>query len=336
MSRLPRVSVICLSVLVLSLVPPRPVSGGETVSLLEHSGPAYEAGMTPASLGWGEDSEAYPDRFVVNPTDGAEMVWAPAGSLQMGTGAEEIDRLWRENGWEEGWKQQTAFEQPEHEVALTRGCWIYRHEVANRQYELFLTATGYKGYLAPNLGTQHPILPVAFVSWDDAAAYANWAGGGLPTEAQWEWAARGPESRVYPWGNAWDRANANSAEFCAWKPLLTTAALKQWKEAIGVKKVEDVVPYLTVVGSFRDGASWCGALDLAGNLSEWCADWFGYRYYGTSPAADPTGPADGTMRVQRGGSWQSTAATCRSAYRLQGEVGAGYGRCGFRLVVGAE
>jgi len=309
---------------------------GAAAADLELTGQAFEPGMTPCALGWGADDQAYPGKFVVNPRDGAEMVWVPAGKLRMGTGVEDIGRLWRENRWEEDWKEHTALEQPAHEVALTEGYWLYRHEVTNRQYGMFLLSTSHDGYLAWDTAKQHPLFPVVAIHWEDAAAYCRWAGGSLPTEAQWEWAARGPQSRTYPWGNSWDRAKANSAEFWAREPLLTTAAFKQWREAINVKQLPDVVPYLREVGSFPAGASWCGALDLVGNVCEWCADWYGYGYYSKSPAADPTGPTEGTARVLRGGSWMSTGPNCRSAYRLKGSPKTGYGYGGFRLVVSAK
>jgi formylglycine-generating enzyme required for sulfatase activity len=131
------------------------------------------------------------------------------------------------------------------------------------------------------------------VSWDGAAAYAQWAGASLPTEAQWEKAARGTDGRVYPWGNAWDASKAQCSKE-KWGDAKTPAA----------------------VGSFLTGASPFGCLDMAGNVWEWCADWYDAGYYKTASAKNPTGPATGTSRVLRGGSWSGdTPDDFRAAYR---------------------
>jgi hypothetical protein len=87
-------------------------AAAEIESHLDNRGPAFEAGLTPAKLGWGADDKAYPDRFVVNPMDGAEMVWLPAGRFRMGSTQKEINRLWQENGWDPEWRQDTRDEQP--------------------------------------------------------------------------------------------------------------------------------------------------------------------------------------------------------------------------------
>jgi formylglycine-generating enzyme required for sulfatase activity len=133
---------------------------------------------------------------------------------------------------------------------------------------------------------------VVEVSWYGAAAYCEHNGLELPTEAQWEYAARGPESRAYPWGDDWD-----PKRLC-------------WDENRGPEG--QTFP----VGSFPSGGSWCGALDMSGNVWEWCADWYGSDYYGSSPTTDPTGPTNGEYRVLRGGSWGSYADYCRAAGRL--------------------
>ncbi len=312
----------------------------EIVSHLGNRGPGFEVGLAPSRLGWGGDDQVYPSRFVVNPVDLAEMVWVPAGRFRMGSTDEEIDRLWRENGWTEGWKPHTSDERPAHEVTISRGFWLHRHEVTNGQYARFVAATGHPAHRWWDEYKAHERLPVVNVTWDDCVAYAKWAGGCLPTEAQWEYAARGPEGRLFPWGDVWDRTKCVCAEYHAERALNDSPAWKSWYLSIGVKKTDggcwslatDIAARcLRPVGGLPKGASWCGALNMSGNVWEWCADWFGEGYYGSSPAQDPTGPGTGESRVLRGGSWVYGANRCRTAYRNYGDPGNRNGNDGLRV-----
>ncbi len=293
----------------------------ELPSHMGNQGPKYEAGLTPSKLGWGPDDQAYPSRFVVNPVDLAEMVWVPAGRFRMGSTDEEIGELWRENGWAEDWKQYTADERPAHGVTISEGFWLHKHEVTNGQYGRFLEATGHTPPPSWDAYKAHERLPVLWVTWDDCIAYARWAGGSLPTEAQWEYGARGPEGRLFPWGNAWDRTKCVCAEHHAQRPLSDGESWAPWFHGTGVLTDEGsvsdevVIRHLGAVGGLPEGASWCGALDMAGNTWEWCSDWYGEDTYADSAPADPVGPASGEYRVLRGGSWLSRASVCRSAFR---------------------
>ena len=197
----------------------------------------------------------------------AYMTFVPAGDSVMGSPAGVGD----------------PDEVPQHTVTLD-AFWIDRTEVTNRQYAACVAAGACPADHTPisfqRLDYYEDLdfgdYPVIYVSWDDAQAFCRWAGKRLPTEAEWEKAARGLQSWLYPWGNELDLSRANAA---------------------GVRG--DPVR----VGSYPSGASPYGVQDMAGNVAEWTADWYGLRAYRDSPAANPAGPATGTARVVRGGSW---------------------------------
>ena len=279
----------------------------ETIpSHLGNQGPRYEPGTTPSKLGWGPDDQAYADRFVVNPQDGAEMIWVPAGEFTMGGPS---------NG-----SIVSGQENPEHKVMLS-AFWMDNTEVTNEQYGKFLAwirKTGdhskcFKGKWAtkdhtPSLWRDAkwngPKQPVVGVNWYDAYAYAAWAGKRLPTEAQWEKAARGTDGREYPWGNQWEAGKRDSS---------------------GSRK-----GVTADVGSCPEGVSPYGCLDMAGSLWEWCADRYRPMPYQSSPLRNPVGPASGSERVRRGGSWANDQSDCRSTLRNRAVPGYRSRYSGFR------
>ena len=200
------------------------------------------------------------------PANLQSMALVPAGEFGMG----------REDGADD--------ERPAHVVWLD-AFYIDKTEVTNAQFKAFCDATGYLPPANPDWDPDYfhskADYPVLQITYDQATAYCAWRHKRLPTEAEWEKAARGTDARKYPWGNDWDPKRVNA-----------------WGEPY---------KYTAPVGSFPEGASPYGAVDMAGNVWEWCYDWFDPKYYQHSPARNPTGPATPTpYRSARGGGWSST------------------------------
>jgi formylglycine-generating enzyme required for sulfatase activity len=183
--------------------------------------------------------------------------------------------------------------------------WIDQTEVTNAQYAHCVNA----GKCTRPINTDHfnnsdyTNHPVVYVNWDQAKAYCLWAGRELPTEAQWEKAARGTGAFTYPWGEGIDCSRANY---------------------LGCKN--DTTP----AGSHESGKSPYGAYDMAGTVWEWVNDWYSETYYQNSPAENPPGPDSGTTRVLRGGSWLSGGSGVRSAGRSGVMPYFAYSDVGFR------
>lgn len=194
--------------------------------------------------------------------------------------------------------------QPQHQVYLDDFC-IQKHEVTCLEFARFVAKAGYKttDWNAASLEKEGD-LPVTGVLWGDALAYCQWIGMRLPSEAEWEKAARGMDGRDYPWGDEWDRAKANTAESC----------------------VGGVLP----VGSFPDGISPYGLLDMAGNAAEWVADYYDAGYYATSPDHNPTGPTQVLDHGLRGGSYDSPADWATTYFRDSSHSARPNVRIGFR------
>ncbi|MEI7832633.1 MAG: formylglycine-generating enzyme family protein [bacterium] len=259
-----------------------------------------------------------------NAMDGAEMILIPAGAFQMGTNEEQLADLLKNMP---GYNKTYERELPQHTVQLGT-YYIYKTEVTVSQYRTFCTATQRDMPKEP-LWKWQDTHPIVNVSWFDAKAYADWAGAALPTEAQWEKTARGGDGRLYPWGNVW----------AVGKLQCSNAQLGDAKRT-------------APVGSFPDGASPYGVMDMAGNVWEWCADWYSEQYYKTSPERNPLGPSEteATMvgafsnefgsssgqieRVQRGGDWYfGYTDYFRVSYRGSGVPTEKYSTHGFRCVV---
>lgn len=236
-------------------------------------------GILPAALLLGllvPSRLTLPERF--NDWRGHQMALVPAGEFVMGSDFGSDER-------------------PRHNVFLSH-YYIDIFEVTNAQYAAFLNSThdSYTGTVLFQeadvwvIDPAHAHLPVVEVDWFEANAFCRWRGAKLPTEAQWEKAARGTDGRLFPWGNSSyisptraNFANSNSG--------------------------------LVRVGSFTDGTSPFGAMDMAGNVWEWVADWYQEDYYSQSPNRDPSGPSEGVLKVRRGGSVGDNSALIRTTSR---------------------
>ena len=251
--------------------------------------------------------EAALPREIRNATDDSVMLLVPGGEFIMGPPAQQ--------------KRVTL-----------KAFYIDRTEVTSAQYAKFLADVEKKGDAAwrhpdqpatkrthvpdlwahPDLGQAKANHPAVGADWFDAYAYAKWADKRLPTEAEWERAARGADARIYPWGNM------PPAEGLTYRANFFSTYLGA-----------DGYRFTSPVGAFPMGASPAGCLDMAGNAAEWCADWFG-----PPPAAtrlqNPTGPAAGTERVTKGGAWNLGADNIRTFTRAPLEPGRQLGSIGFR------
>ena len=207
---------------------------------------------------------------------GITYVWIPAGQFLMGSPENEPER-YRDEG-------------PQHAVEITRPFWLARYPITNAQYEKYMQAVGGKVKQPAYWGERRfnqPEQPVVGVSWDEAAAFAEWAGGQLPTEAEWEYACRAGTTTAYWFGDDAEQLG----EFAWYKQNC-----KQQTQPVGVQPANP----------------W-GLHDMHGNVYEWCRDWLGD--YSEGLATDPVGPPASAYRVVRGGCWLGTARYVRAAVR---------------------
>ncbi len=267
--------------------------------------------------------------FLFRLPDGSdmEMVHVPAGDFVMGSSPEP---------------NVLVSETPRHVHRMPRGYWIGRDDVTWAQYRAFCSRTGRTEATKPTWWEQVPGTkddhPVVNVSWDDASDYAKWAGLALPTEAEWEKAARGTDGRKWPWGNEWDPGACNFADASC--PLdtmdvggKTQAQVFMERGLVWDREHSDGYAYTSPVGRFPRGVSPCGALDMAGNVWQWCDDWFEQRAYERYEGADESVPASGQYRTDRGGSWNTDAHDCRCSERGALPPELRYDTFGFRVVL---
>ncbi len=224
--------------------------------------------------------------------DDREMVLIAEGFFQMGSDEGDPD------------------EAPQHPVFLSR-FYIDKYEVSNQDYTRFLKATRSSKPFVPVFDDDpakllNPEQAAVGMTWDSAFAYCRWAGKRLPTEAEWEKAARGDAPRKWPWGDVFDVRNAN------------------------IKGDADGYEYTAPPGRFDHGRSPYGVYDMAGNVTEWVADWYEEDWYTSASIQNPSGPDLGKHRVLRGGSWAESAVNARTTKRFAARQGRADSIIGFR------
>jgi formylglycine-generating enzyme required for sulfatase activity len=165
--------------------------------------------------------------------------------------------------------------------------------------------------------------PVVEVTWYGASAYCRWVGGRLPTEAEWEYAARGQMGTLFPWG---DQIDGDKLNYCDVNCEL------EWADQL----VDDGYSQTAPVGSYLEGESWSGVLDMAGNVYEWVGDWYAGDYYVHPTSQNPPGPSTGESKVLRGGSWHLSPVSARSTNRLEMNPQVTHDRWGFRCVMDSK
>jgi serine/threonine-protein kinase len=250
--------------------------------------------------------------MITRAADGMVTIFVPAGSFTMGTAA-DFPGVY-EN------------ELPQHEVTVD-AFWIDQNEVTNRMYALCVQARACKSPEHANsydrthyYGVEEFLdFPVVFVNWYQAQGYCNWVGGRLPTEAEWAFAARGPESYMYPWGENFDQQNLNYCDANCPKP---------YNDIDYDDGYLDTAP----VGNYPGGASWVGALDMLGNVWEWMQDWHGY-YEGHRWLERPIALTPPVAKTIRGGGWDTVAGHSRAAFRNWFVPEDAWDSIGFRCVM---
>lgn len=245
--------------------------------------PPKPPGTKPAQLSNGVGSSKPSAALQLPPEitgdDGAPMALVPVGEFTMGSDKGDDD------------------EKPVHKVFL-ENYYIDKFEVSNRRFAKFVKAMLLEppwSFADQDTPIVHADRPVRWVNWLEALGYCLWVGKRLPTEAEWEKAARGSDARIYPWGN--DAPTPAHAVF-------------------GLKEGTDTV---SPIGNREAGKSPYGVRDMAGNLYEWTLDWYSDHSYTDLTAINPRGPLEGTAKVQRGGSYTNSPYRLRSTFRTKGD-----------------
>ena len=257
-----------------------------------------------------------------NPRDGLKYVWIPAGTYMMGCSPGDTECL--------------DDEKPAHNVTLTKGFWMGQTEITVAAYKRFVEATG--GSMPPepkfndkslNPGWGNNAMPVVALSWANAQDYCSWAGGRLPTEAEWEYAARGGTTTPR-YGDlddiSWYADNAGRTH------LESTQLWNQDQKTYFQKLGDNGVSFHEVA---QKRPNPLGLFDMLGNASEWVRDWYDAHYYQRSPTQDPPGPVTGTQRILRSWCWFNSPFTVRVSHRGPNDPTTQGNACGARCVMSA-
>jgi len=253
---------------------------------------------------------------IVSGVDNAVLYYVPSGDFMMGSNPNDDPYFW-------------GAEAPAHSVYLD-DYWVYATEVTNRMYANCVESGGCNLPKQTDSSTRsnyygNPSFadyPVIHVTWYQARDYCKWAGGRLPTEAEWEKAARGDDRRLFPWGN--QTPGSNNANICD-KYCSNTAHR--------ATTVDDGYADTSPVMSYLAGKSPYGIYDMAGNVWEWIADWHQVGYYASSPYENPTGPTGGDRKGMRGGSWFNGVDGVRTVVRSSRKPNDHLYSIGFRCVI---
>jgi formylglycine-generating enzyme required for sulfatase activity len=253
------------------------------------------------------------------------MVYVPGGSFGMGSTEAEIEEaiaLCREhypicNQW------YYDREAPMHTTTLD-AFWIDQTEVTNAQFshcveegaceEPSTCTKGDPTYSVPEF-SEHPVV---CVDWNQAAAYCGWAGAHLPTEAEWEYVSRGVKRSIFPWGDSFVGTKLNYCD-------------QNCEQSHADERYDDGYNRTAPASAFPDEMSWCGALGMGGNVSEWTADWF--APFSPEASTNPTGPASGENKMIKGCSWFSPPAYCRGSARPSVPLETRFDYLGFRCAM---
>ncbi|MBN1119488.1 MAG: formylglycine-generating enzyme family protein [Anaerolineae bacterium] len=279
------------------------VSGPSTEPTITSAPITDEADLVESDTNWAP---------VIEEKNGVPMALVPAGCFPMGSTGEEAEAALALCNDTLGGCFLAWFEDelPRHTVCFDAPFWIDVYEVTNEQY----------GSSGQREGDD---LPRESITWLDAQAHCESRGARLPTEAEWEYAARSADGLVYPWG---DNFNGVLLNFC------DQNCPENWVHV----DFNDGYARTAPVGSYPGGVSWVGAYDLSGNVREWVSDWYGEDYYAASPGTNPQGPDTGDYRVLRGGSWINVPSAVSAAYRDYFGVDEADDYTGFRCALSYE
>ncbi|MCK6577431.1 MAG: formylglycine-generating enzyme family protein [Anaerolineae bacterium] len=285
--------------------------------------------FTGGNADWGA---LYPGGFEHTFADGVTMVLVPAGSFEMGSTAAEIDaafEMCRQAAADDSTCEHAWFEDEAHDAntqTFTQPFWIDQTEVTRAQYQRCVEAGGCEQTPESDFSTDAD-QPVNRVSWFQAQTYCAWRGGSLPTEAEWEYAARGPERWIFPWGSAFDGSLANHCD--------GRCSEERWASGLHYVNEENDDGYggTSPAGAYPGGASWVGALDMSGSFREWTSSLHEpYPYDRDDGRELDTGGSTDVLRVLRGGSFIDSSYGMRSAHRYWNNPDVGYDYNGFRCV----